>query len=64
MLEDYAESLAARASEARNVALPPSCRPLWLRTADFEQRHAWQCAPCAHCQSPSKSFLKFKNLRA
>ncbi len=44
MLEDYAESLAARAGEARNAALPPSCRPLWLLAADFEQRHAWQCA--------------------
>lgn len=43
LLEDYSESLAARASDARKVVLPPSNQPLWLQAAEFEQRLAWQC---------------------
>jgi len=43
LLEDYSESLAARASDARNVVLPPSDQPLWLQVAEFERRLAWQC---------------------
>ena len=42
MLEDYSASLSARASDARNVVLPPSDQPLWLQVAEFERRVAWQ----------------------
>ena len=42
LLEDYSESLAARASIARGAALRPSDHPLHLRVAEFERRLAWQ----------------------
>lgn len=42
LLEDYSESLAARASTAHRAALGPSDHPLYLRVAEFERRLAWQ----------------------
>ena len=44
MLEEYSESLAARASIGRGPGLQPSNHPLFLRVAEFEQRLAWQGA--------------------
>ena len=44
LLEDYSESLAARASVARGAALQPSDHPLYLQVAEFERRLAWQRA--------------------
>ncbi|MDE0107587.1 MAG: TonB family protein [Bryobacterales bacterium] len=44
LLEDYSESLAARASIAHGAALQPSEHPLYLRVAEFERRLAWQRA--------------------
>ena len=42
MLEEYSESLAARASAAHGPALRSSDHPLYLRVAEFERRLAWQ----------------------
>ncbi|MYB53129.1 MAG: TonB C-terminal domain-containing protein [Acidobacteriia bacterium] len=42
LLEDYSESLAARASTAHGAALGPSDHPLYLRVVEFERRIAWQ----------------------
>ena len=63
LLEDYSESLAARASDARKVVLPPSNQPLWLQVAEFNQRLAWQRAntaaipPRLRPDGPAPEFL-------
>ena len=63
LLEDYSESLAARASDARQVVLPPSDQPLWLLVAEFKQRLAWQSThavaspPRLRLDGPAPEFL-------
>ena len=42
MLEDYGRSLQRRVSDAREVRLAPSERPVWLQVRDFGARLRWQ----------------------
>ena len=55
LLEDYSRRLERRVSEARHVRLPPSDRPIWLRTVEFGARARWQHArdPGGHVLPPS-----------
>lgn len=63
LLEDYSESLAIRAADARKVVLPPSNQPLWLQVAEFNQRLAWQrthapaIPPTLRPDGPAPEFL-------